>query len=209
MILEIDRHEAKARSTTGSIHFSSDFVDPSLSPLPGTALSTTIRRPQRPVSQPGMGIHYVNPPGLSNQRVINLYPDDRQHTSHWSYPPYNHQQPVYSNATYVNAPTPWHSPYQWSNYFSNQPTQQLSQQMMTSTTQQLSQQMMTSTTQQLSQQMMSSTTQQLSQQMMTSTVQTPVTPFGGGHNLNVQTRGGNIQIINGGNNQMISIIHNF
>ena len=170
MILEIDRHEARARSTTGSINISSDFVDPSLSPLPGTALSTTIRQPQRPVSQPGMGIHYVNPPGLSNQRVINLYPNYRQHTSHWSYPPYNHQQPVYSNATYVNAPTPWHSPYQWSNYFSNQPTQQLSQ------------------------------------QMMTSTVQTPVTPFGGGHNLNVQTRGGNIQIINGGNNQMIGIL---
>jgi hypothetical protein len=50
---------------------------------------------------------------------------------------------------------------------------------------------------------------QLSQQMMTTTVQTTVTQFGGGHNLNVQTRGGDIQIRNGGNNQMISIIHNF
>lgn len=172
MILEIDRHEARARSTTGSVNFSSDFVDPSLSPRPGTAPSTTIRQPQRPISQPGMGMHYVNPPGLSDQRRINLYPDNRQH-SHWSYPPYNYQQPVYSNATYVNAPTPWHSPYQWSYHFSNQPTQQLSQ------------------------------------QMMTTTVQTTVTQFGGGHNLNVQTRGGNIQIRNGGNNQMISIIHNF
>lgn len=165
MILEIDRHEARARSTTGSVNISSDFVDLSLSPRPGTALSTTFRQAQRPVSQPGMRMHNVNPPGLSDQRRINLYPDYRQH-SHWSYPPYNHQQPVYNNATYVNAPTPWHSPYQWSYYFSNQ-------------------------------------------QMMTTTVQTTVTQFGGGHNLNVQTRGGNIQIRNGGNNQMISINHNF